>query len=64
MSWNEVKQLFGNGIVEGASQFLGCLEETFENSPGFQAWGNAFDLKTSSPEGTAEFARRHGLLKN
>jgi hypothetical protein len=40
----------------GASHFLACLEETSENSPGFQAWERV-DMKTSSPEGTAEIAR-------
>src|SRR6266436_6510765 len=38
--------------------FLACLEETSENSPGFQAWEHV-DVRTSSPEGTAEIVRLH-----
>ena len=45
-------------LLLGASHLLACLEETSENSPGFQTWERV-DMRTSSPEGTAEIARLH-----
>ena len=37
-------------IEMGASHFLACLEETSENSPGFQAWERV-DMRTQVPKG-------------
>ena len=46
------------GVTWARFNFLECLEETSENSPGFQAWECVY-IETSSPEGMAEISRPH-----